>query len=369
MLKAYKYRIYPNREQKEQIEKTFSHTRYVYNNILSYRKTMYENFNISLSKIDCNNYCNKILKPLLEWLKEVDKFSLTNAIYDTDNAYQKFFKEHAGYPKFKSKKDNKKSYTTNYTNNNIEVDCNGNKIKLPKLKEVRAKVHRKIKGIIKSATVSKVPSGKYFVSILVDEEIEKLDKNNKSIGIDLGIKDICITSDGKKYENIKTLRKYEKKLAKLQRRLSNKVRRSNNYYKAKKKVSLCYEKISNVRKDYLHKISHELINENQVIISENLQVSNMIQNKNLSKSISDASWYELTRQIEYKAIWYGRKYLKVGRFYASSQICHVCGYKNSDIKDLSIRKWTCPSCGKEHDRDYNAAINILQEGLRTLKVA
>ncbi|EFU75603.1 RNA-guided endonuclease TnpB family protein, partial [Lachnoanaerobaculum saburreum] len=289
MLKAYRYRIYPNKEQEIQLVKTFGCCRFVYNQTLAYRKDAYEKEKKSVSKTDCNNYCNRELKKVYEWLKEVDKFALTNAIYDMDNAYQKFFKEHAGYPKFKSKHSNRKSYTTNFTNGNITVDFDRERIKLPKLKRVKIKLHRKFSGQIKAATISKVPSGKYYVSVLVETEHSPLVKTNGKIGLDLGIKDLCITSDGKKYENPKTIKKYEKKLTKLQRQLANKTKGSRNYQKKRKQTALYYEKITNTRKDYLHKISSEIINENQVIVSENLQIKNMVKNHNLAKSISDVS--------------------------------------------------------------------------------
>lgn len=364
MLKAYKYRIYPNSEQRTQIAKTFGCCRFVYNRTLVYRKEIYEKEKKSVSKTDCNNYCNRELKKDYEWLKEVDKFALTNAIYNMDSAYQKFFKEHSGYPKFKSKHDNHKSYTTNYTNGNIAVNFENDRIKLPKLKEVKAKLHREFRGKIKSATVSQVPSGKYYVSILVETEHKALSHIEHEIGLDLGIKDLCITSDGKKYKNPKTIKKYENKLAKLQRQLAHKKKGSNNYYKKKKQIALCYEKIRNTRKDYLHKVTHEIISENQVVVSENLQIKNMVKNHHLAKAISDVSWYELTRQLEYKAKWNGRKYIKIDTFYASSQLCCVCGYQNPDTRDLSVRGWICPECGTKHDRDINAAKNILAEGLR-----
>ena len=233
MLKAYKYRIYPNREQEIQIAKTFGCCRFVYNQTLAYRKEFYEKEKKSVSKTDCNNYCNRQLKKEYAWLKEVDKFSLTNAIYNMDAAYQKFFKEHAGYPKFRSKHDNHKSYTTNFTNGNIAVDFENGKVKLPKLRKVKAKLHRKFSGQIKSATVSQVPSGKYYISILVETEHQKLQHVNHNTGFDLGIKDLCITSDGRRYENLKIKKNYEKQLTKLQRQLAHKEKKSKNYYKTK----------------------------------------------------------------------------------------------------------------------------------------
>ena len=235
MLKAYKYRIYPTNEQKEQIAKTFGCCRFVYNRTLAYRKEAYEKEKKTVNKTNCNNYCNQVLKKEYGWLKEVDKFALTNAIYNMDAAYQKFFKEHTGYPKFKSKHDGHKSYTTNFTNGNITADFDGGKVKLPKLKEVKAKLQRNFIGQIKSATVSQMPSGKYYVSILVETEHVELPHTDQNTGIDLGIKDLCITSKGKKYENPKTIRKYEKKLAKLQRQLAHKKKRSQNYNKIKKR--------------------------------------------------------------------------------------------------------------------------------------
>ena len=206
MLKAYKYRIYPSGEQKVQIAKTFGCCRFVYNQTLAYRKEVYKKEKKSVSKTDCNNFCNRELKKKYEWLKEVDKFALTNAIYNMDVAYQKFLKEHAGYPKFKSKHDNHKSYTTNFTNGNIAIELESGKIKLPKLKKVKAKLHREFVGQIKSATISQVPSGKYFISILVETENKSTPRVTKNVGLDLGIKDLCITSDGKKYENPKIIK-------------------------------------------------------------------------------------------------------------------------------------------------------------------
>ena len=287
-----------------------------------------------------------------------------------DSAYQKFFKEHTGYPKFKTKRDNKKSYKTNCNYSGkptIEVSFENNKIKLPKLKWVKAKIHREFNGQIKSATISQVPSGKYFVSVLVETEHIPMESTGCMIGIDLGIKDLLITSNGEKFDSIRTTKKYENKLAKEQRKLSHKVKGSRNWNKQRIKVARIHEKIHNTRIDNLHKISHKLISENQVIVSEDLAVSNMVKNHNFAKAISDCGWYELTRQISYKSDWNNRQYIKIGRFVPSSQTCSCCGYINIETKDLSVRQWTCPQCRTVHDRDVNAAINILNEGLRLLK--
>lgn len=374
MLKAYKYRIYPNKKQEELIQKTFGCVRFVYNQCLAYKIDKYKNEKVSLSKFDCNNYKNRVLKKEYAWLNEIDKCALDNAVVNMDNAYQIFFKEHAGFPKFKSKHNNKKSYKTNCNYNSggkyptIEVNFSNNKIKLPKLKWIKAKLSCNFDGKIKSATISQVPSGKYFVSVLVETEHIPLESTGCVIGIDLGIKNLLITSNGEKFNNIRTTKKYENKLAKEQRKLAHKVKGSKNWNKQRIKVARVHEKIHNTRIDNLHKISHKLISENQVIVSEDLAISNMLKNYSLANAILDCGWYELTRQLQYKSDWNNRQYIKIGQFVKSSQTCSVCGYINKDTKDLSVREWTCPICGTHHDRDINAAINILNEGLRMLNM-
>lgn len=372
VIKGYKYRIHPTEEQKAQINKTFGCCRFVYNHFLAMRIELYKTEQKSLSKTDCNNHCNRVMKKEYPWLREIDKFALTNSIYDLDTAYQNFFREikrgnnNQGFPKFKSKRNNNKFYKTNFTNNNIELDFANNQIKLPKLKWVKCKLHRKLTGKILSATISQVPSGKYFVSLNVECEHKELSKNNNAIGLDLGISSLLITSDGEIEDNKKLTYKYEEKLAKLQRHLARKQKGSNNFHKQRIKVARLHEKITNIRKDSLHKISSRIVKENQFIFSEDLNIKGMVKNHNLAKSIHDVSWYELTRQLHYKSEWNARIYHKVDRFYASSQLCNVCNYKNEELKNLSIREWDCPKCSTKHNRDINASINILNKGLEDI---
>lgn len=370
--KAYKLRIYPNKEQSELIDKTIGSSRFVYNYYLNERIEKYKNTKESIGKIDCNNHCNRELKKELLWLKECDKFALTNSIYDLNTAYQNFFREikkgnsNQGFPKFKSKRKSTLSYRTSFTNNNIEVK--DNKIKLPKLKWIKFRDSRDLSNISKifNVTISKTKTNKYYASVCAEEIIQEKENTGAMIGIDLGLKEYLTTSNNEVIDNPRWLRSSEDKLKKLQRSHSRKKKSSKNREKARLKLAKQYEKVSNQRRYFQQVLSTRLINENQVICLETLKPSNMVKNHKLAKSIQDVSWYNFTRQLEYKGLWHGRSVVKINQFYPSSQLCSNCGEINVKTKDLNYREYECNNCGLIIDRDYNASINILNEGLRIL---
>ena len=357
--KAYKYRIYPNSEQKEFFAKCFGCVRFFYNKSLSDVNDIYKTTG-KFKNITPTSY-----KEDYPFLKEVDSLALSNAQLNRNTAFKSFFSHKSGFPKFKSKR-NDQSYTTNMVNGNIRVSDNHRYISIPKCSRIRIKMHRLFEGNIKSITVSRTTDNKYYVSLLVETEIETLEPTKKMIGLDLGIKDLIVDSNGKKYKNHKYLTKSQEKLAKEQRKLSKMVKGSNNRNKQRIKIARLHKKIQSQRNDYLHKLSRKIIDENQVIALEDLKVKDMEQNNKLARNISDASWSRLVSMLIYKANWYGRKVIKVPNNYPSSQLCSVCGYQNSITKSLNIRKWVCPECGTVHDRDINAARNILSKGIEIL---
>ena len=377
-LKAYKFRIYPTEEQEIFFAKTFGCVRKVYNLMLNDRKKAYEEVNNDPSKKMTFPTPAKYKKEF-PFLKEVDSLALANAQLHLDKAYKNFFRDKSvGFPRFKSKKNPVQSYTTNNQNGTVAL-IDSKFIKVPKLKSlVRIKLHRQPKGMIKSATISRHSSGKYYISLLCKEEISELPKTNSAIGIDLGITDFAILSDGQKIDNNKFTSKMEKKLKREQRKLSRRallakkkgipLSEAKNYQKQKRKVARLYEKVMNQRTDFLNKLSTEIIKNHDIICIEDLNVKGMLRNHKLARSISDVSWSSFVAKLQYKADWYGREIIKVDQWFPSSQICSECGHKDGK-KSLDIREWTCPICHTHHDRDINASINILNEGLRIQTLA
>jgi len=366
MFKAYKYRIYPTKDQKVLLDKHFGACRFIYNLALETKQSAYIGNKITLSAFDLMKQMTE-LKQDLSWLKEVNAQALQNSIVNMDKAYTQFFKGSAKYPNFK-KKNGKQSFGCPQS---TIVDFDHNKIYIINFREgIKCIFSRKFKGDIKTTTITKVPSGKYFVSILVENKIElpkkKPIKESTSIGLDLGIKSFIVTSDGLKVDNPKYLKNNIFRLKKLQRKLSKKQKGSKNRLKAKHNVALLHEKITNQRKDFLHKLSSKLISENQTICIEDLNVSGMIKNHNLAQSIADSSWGMFIQFLKYKSEWYGKNILTIGRFDPSSKMCSNCGTVNKELT-LDQREWTCSNCNTEHDRDHNAAKNIKTFALKKVR--
>ncbi|WP_395532414.1 IS200/IS605 family element RNA-guided endonuclease TnpB, partial [Enterococcus faecium] len=372
-LKAYKFRIYPTEEQETFFAKSFGCVRKVYNLMLDDRMKAYEETRRDSSKKMSFPTPAKY-KQDFPFLKEVDSLALANAQLNLDKAYKNFFRDKSvGFPRFKSKKNPVQSYTTNNQNGTIALIEN-KFVKIPKLKSlVKITLHRQPKGLIKSATISRHSSGKYYISLLCKEEVSELPKSNSSVGIDLGITDFAILSDGQKFDNNQFTSKMEKKLKREQRKLSRRALlakqkginlfEASNYQKQKCKVARLHEKVMNQRTDFLNKLSTEIIKNHDIICIEDLNTKGMLRNHKLAKSISDVSWSSFVTKLQYKADWYGREIIKIDKWFPSSQICSKCGHKDGK-KPLDIREWTCLICHAHHDRDINASINILTEGLR-----
>ena len=368
--RAYKLRIYPTNSQRELIEKTFGCTRYIYNNFLAERKNKYEE---SKTKVHVYEQLKELtdLKREKEWLREIDSCALQACVYNLDDAFQKFFKGN-GYPKFRAKGVHE-SFRTNNTLNtykdkkyeSIRIDFNKRIITLPKLKEVKFRGYRTTKeiiGKIKSATISK-DTNKYFVSILVEVPFIKYSINPTSIvGLDLGIKDFIVTSNGVKLKN--EVKINEKRLKGLQKWLSRCKPGSKNRYKVKLKIQRLYLKIRNARKHMIYKLANNILKENDIVAVESLDVKSMYQVHKIAKHLKNLPIRELIRVLKYKSNWLGKKVIEINKYYPSSQCCNRCDYKNEEVKDLSVRKWTCPKCGMIHDRDINASINVMFEGLK-----
>ena len=362
MLKSFKYKLLPNQEQIILLNKHFGCVRFIYNYFLNERKIEYENNKQSLNFYDnCLDLTKLKNKKEFNFLKETNAQSLQHSLKHLESAYNGFFKGRTKFPKFKSKHD-KNSFHVSQS-----LSVNNDLLKIPKFKEgIKMIQDRKFVGEIRQATISKTPTNEYFVSILVDAEHKKLEKTGLSVGIDLGIKDFVITSDDFKYKNNRYTKKYEKELKTQQQHLSRKIKGSNRYNKQKLKVAKIYKKITNSRKDNLHKVSTDLIKKYDTIFLEDLNIKGMIKNHKLAKHIQDCSWGTFITYLEYKSLWNDKQVVKLNRFFPSSKTCSKCGYINQSL-DLSIREWTCPSCNTKHDRDFNASKNILNEGFKIIK--
>jgi|HigsolmetaAR206D_1030411.scaffolds.fasta_scaffold00003_180 putative transposase len=369
--KAFRFCIYPNKEQEILISKTFGCCRFVYNHFLALWQNTYQSVKKGFTYNQCAKELPK-LKKTYPWLKEIDSIALQSSLKDLADAYDRFFKKQNGYPKFKSKKNPVQSYTTKMVNNNIEII--GNRIKLPKLGTVRFAKSREVDGKIIKATIRRNPSGRYFISIVAEVDINPFPSTGSAVGIDMGLIDFVIASNGERFPHIRSFKRLEAKLAKEQRILARRreqaikdnkpLHLAKNYQKQKIKVAKIYEKMANIRNDYFHKLSTYLVKSHDLIGVESLHVKNMLKNHHLAKSIQDASWHKFIEMLKYKAEWYGKKVIEVDAFFPSSQLCSVCGAKNQQVKDLSIREWTCSVCGSHHDRDINSAINIKNEALK-----
>ena len=355
--KGYKFRLYPNAAQREQIKKTHGAVRYVYNLFLAYRQNLYELQHKSVSMYDTFKLLTlvKNAEPDRKWLKQVDSKALQLSLSNLERAYKNFFDKRAKYPRFKSRHHHRQTYSTDSS-----VRIIGDKIKLPKLGLVKFVQSRElIAGRIIKATVTHSASDKYFVSIVVKGEESVSDNGGGEIGIDVGLKSFCTDSRGNVVDNPRPLQKLSKNLKSAQRRLSRKKLGSRNRDKQRKKLARLHERIADTRLDFLHKLTTRLCRENQTIAVESLNIVGMLKNHKLAREISDAGWGEFFRQLDYKSKRYGCTVLKVPTTYPSSQTCSACGFKNPIVKDLSVRQWECPQCGASHDRDVNAAVNIL----------